>query len=310
MMARGKNKSSVEQLLVQLAMPFVVILVFARMYHSALSGLMTFIGIAGLLAVGLGLFFRLKGKSQPSTNGFSGVSGAKYASRPTRIKGEFAAPVPSPAMEAAIAEAMRPKAPVNPPSDQPRAFCEETLRRLDWLAFEHLVLDLFRFLGFDVRKTQAGADGGVDIELHDRAGQPGNTMKAVIQCKSRATSSVGVDRARELFGVMSAKRVARGILICNTSFTPDAVAFAKDAPGLQLADLHWLQKQLGNLSVVERAQWERKYLGTDYDVPSCPACEIKLVRRTGKQDEFWGCTNYPRGCRSKIPMRNEAKQGA
>lgn len=204
----------------------------------------------------------------------------------------------------------RPAAPKDQPSTSSpiaRTFSEEVLRRLDWLAFEHLVLELFQHFGFQARKTGAGADGGVDIELHDPKAAPAASLKVLIQCKARGTSSVGVDKARELFGVMAARQVSRGVLVCNTWFTPDAAAFAGANPNLQLADLPWMLKQLGKVPEDVRARWEKQFLGPDFDVPSCPACEIKLVRRTGKQGDFWGCQNYPRGCRSKIPMRNEAK---
>lgn len=184
-------------------------------------------------------------------------------------------------------------------------FSEDVLRRLDWLAFEHLVLELFKHLGFQARKTGAGADGGVDIELHDPKATPGASLKALIQCKARGTTSVGVDKARELFGVMAARQVGRGVLVCNTWFTPDAAAFAGANPNLQLADLPWMLKQLGRVPEDVRSRWEKQFLGPDFDVPSCPACEIKLVRRTGRQGDFWGCLNYPRGCRSKLPMRSE-----
>ncbi|WP_224984915.1 topoisomerase DNA-binding C4 zinc finger domain-containing protein [Geomonas agri] len=30
--------------------------------------------------------------------------------------------------------------------------------------------------------------------------------------------------------------------------------------------------------------------------PVCPKCERKMMRRTGRYVQFWGCSNYPR-CR-------------
>jgi len=34
----------------------------------------------------------------------------------------------------------------------------------------------------------------------------------------------------------------------------------------------------------------------DYVTPTCPSCGIKMIRRSGRRGEFWGCRKYPR-CR-------------
>lgn len=283
------------------------------MFRSSLSGVLIAIGVIGLLLVGAGLGFLLL-KSRLESNRVAKAPAPmlqeQMRMRRSRDKQESASSGLSSAMESAIIEAMRPRDLSLTSTPVARAFCEESLRKMDWLSFERLVLELFRYLGFRAEKTSAGADGGVDIELHDPTAPKGALIKALIQCKARGSSDVGVDKARELFGVMAARKVPRGILICNTGFTSEAKAFARANTNLQLADLTWLMKQLEKVSGNERETWEKRFLGKDYDVPSCPSCEIKLVRRVGKQGEFWGCSNFPRGCRSKLPMRTEAKQDA
>lgn len=309
MARRNKRKNSPEQLILTLALAigtaFSALVLFRP--GMSLQAMVVRVGVVTAILAVLGLvgYLYLKSVLAPKPVAPERSFSARTARTPTA----FGVSQSSPTLEAAIAEAMRPR---EQSAQRPAAttFSEETLRRMDWLAFEHLVVEMFRYLGFTPRKTGAGADGGVDIELHDPRLPPEASLKALIQCKARGTSSVGVDKARELYGVMAARKVSRGVLICNTWFSPDAVAFGKANPTLQMGDLPWFLKQLGKVSEIEREKWEKQFLGPDYDVPSCPACEIKLVRRTGKQGEFWGCLNYPRGCRSKIPMRNEAKQGA
>ncbi len=39
----------------------------------------------------------------------------------------------------------------------------------------------------------------------------------------------------------------------------------------------------------------------EFTTPSCPSCGIKLVRRTSKRGDFWGCQNYPK-CRQMLNM--------
>lgn len=189
-------------------------------------------------------------------------------------------------------------------SPSSRVITEETLRRMDWLWFEQLVLELFQHLGFNARKTGEGIRHGVDIELRDPDAAPGRALRAVIQCKTRETSSIGVDQARKLLDIMAERKVSRGILVCNTSFLPEAVEFAKGNPALQLADPQWLCRKIGKVPPSLRDKWERKFLGRDYDVPSCRACGIKLVRRRGKSGDFWECKSRSQGCDVAIPARD------
>lgn len=287
MARRSKGKTSPEEFVLKMAFPVGAAFTWLVLYHPGMpfqavlirASISTIVvAVAGIVGIRLLKSSREQKQASP-------VPSASRSAKPASPKDQSS----------------------TSSSSMARTFSEDVLRKLDWLAFEHLVLELFQHLGFQARKTGAGADGGVDIELHDPKAAPGASLKALIQCKARGTASVGVDKARELFGVMAARKVSRGVLVCNTWFTPDAVSFAGANPNLQLADLPWMLKQLGKVPEDVRVRWEKQFLGPDFDVPSCPACEIKLVRRTGKQGDFWGCQNYPRGCRSKISMRSEAK---
>jgi restriction system protein len=177
---------------------------------------------------------------------------------------------------------------------------------MDWLAFEHLVLAIIEHEGFVARKTCAGPDGGVDIEMY----LPGRGDQvhpyALVQCKARFNKLVGVDKARELYGIMASREVNRGYLISNSGFSPEAHSFARNSPGLGLCDLDWLISSLKEIPPDLLAQWVAKFFRDDFDVPSCPVCEKKMVRRDGTRSEFWGCRNFPR-CRQTIAMRTSSR---
>jgi len=59
---------------------------------------------------------------------------------------------------------------------------------------------------------------------------------------------------------------------------------------------------LNNLPDDVRETLIAKVTEGDYATPTCPSCDVKLVRRNGKNGEFWGCRNYPR-CRSTLNCR-------
>lgn len=37
--------------------------------------------------------------------------------------------------------------------------------------------------------------------------------------------------------------------------------------------------------------------GSDGPAPQCPDCSSQMVKRNGKNGEFWGCSRYSKGCR-------------
>lgn len=179
---------------------------------------------------------------------------------------------------------------------------------MDWLVFEYFVVDLFHALGFDAKKTQAGPDGGVDIELRQKGAPAGSPAQALVQCKARSSKRVGVDKARELLGVLTSTGASKGILVTNSDFSDDAREFARvNKDRLLLGDIDWILKQVEKQPEALRKAWEAKHLREGYDIPSCVQCEIKMKARRGPTSPFWGCPNYgkaPVSCTNKLHFRN------
>lgn len=87
--------------------------------------------------------------------------------------------------------------------------------------FEHELAELYKYLGYKTKVTQASRDGGIDIIAKDGSGH------VYIQCKVYS-KPVGVKPVRELYGVMCADGVSRGIVACiGEGFTSGATDFAK-----------------------------------------------------------------------------------
>ncbi|MEN9306173.1 MAG: hypothetical protein RL173_105 [Fibrobacterota bacterium] len=295
-MARKRKQDPVEGLVKVALVMAIGAFVIGKFAPGALGGFLKAVALPmiGLVVfAGILVFLRRSGNTPSATQDLP-------KSPLRRLKSTNSEISPSPALSAAIDEAMK----VEKPRTRPSGFTDDVFRRMDWLVFEHFVVGLFGELGFKAKKTGAGADGGVDIELRGLTDADHVSPKALVQCKARSNSMVGVDKVRELYGVVSAQKVSRGILISNTGYTEDARAFTKQAQGLMLGDLDWIQKQLERLPPPTRAGLELKFLLPDYDVPSCPKCEIKLVPRSGKSGKFWGCSNYPRGCQSMLNWRS------
>jgi len=172
----------------------------------------------------------------------------------------------------------------------------DSLRELPWKQFENLLGEAYRRHGYQVTETLGGgADGGVDLVLR-RDGKV-----TLVQCKRWRGKPVQVAVVRELYGVLMDRRADAAKLVATTSFTPNAVAFARGKP-IELVDSAAL---LGLLRGVQTsgniaAHKIPKHAGV-IEALACPQCGAKMVLREARRgghagQAFWGCSRYP-GCR-------------
>jgi len=106
-------------------------------------------------------------------------------------------------------------------------------------AFEHIITNLFKKMGFDAYPTRHSKDGGVDCIAYDKNSV--RSGKYSVQAK-RWTNTVQVDAVRDLFGAMHHERANTGILITTSKFAPACYKFVEDKPmtlidGSELLDL-------------------------------------------------------------------------
>ncbi len=170
----------------------------------------------------------------------------------------------------------------------------DSLRALPWREFEQLVGEAFRRQGFEVEETGGGgADGGVDLVLR------GHGETALVQCKQWREQQVGVDKVRELFGVVTAEGANRGILVTSGSFTNDAKSFKVGKP-LTLVDgptLTQLVRDVQPAFPIANAPTPAS--------KACPRCGSPMVLRTARRGanaggSFYGCSRYPE-CKGTLP---------
>jgi restriction system protein len=180
----------------------------------------------------------------------------------------------------------------------------DSIKELDWKAFEELVGEAYRRAGYQViENSKAGADGGVDLRLR----KGGKTT--LVQCKQWRSQSVGVKIVREMYGILADEQAQQVFIVCTGSFTKDAEKFANDKPiklvtGDELQQLVSSVQSSGGKSPVSQASTASKLSQAskpDSKPPSCPRCASTLVLRAAKRGanagkEFYGCESFPK-CR-------------
>jgi hypothetical protein len=104
--------------------------------------------------------------------------------------------------------------------------------------FEEYVKRLLERKGWRVETTPLTRDGGIDL-MARRDDEVGVEVTLYVQCKNHS-SPVGVDVVRELNGSLPKQLSGvRGVLVCPSGFTADAMAFGKDR-GIAFWDRHHL----------------------------------------------------------------------
>lgn len=179
-----------------------------------------------------------------------------------------------------------------------------SLRSLSWREFEQLVGEAYRRQGYDVEETGGGgADGGIDLVLR------GHGETVLVQCKQWRVLQVGVDKVRELFGVLHAQGATRGFLVTTGTFTNEARSFSAGKP-LMLVDgpalaifVHQVRTSPQPATSTFHPPPSTDPTAPPSDRPpaspaTCPQCGAPMVLRTAKRganagNNFYGCTRYP-----------------
>lgn len=268
----------------------VALVIAPAFFGKAFNGLST-VGL--LMLVAGGFFFWLSRQGSPS--------GAAAVTR--RVD----PPVwgnarPPPPIDRTPTELVRVDPSFDAPMREPMYWGPEVFDVIEWRRFEAVVEALFQQAGFETRSQSHGGDEGIDVWLYSRS-HP-EAPVSIVQCKHWSGKRVGVDEIRELRGVMAAKNVRRGQFATTSTFTPDAVTFARDN-GINLLDVDGLLALIANRTSEQQAALLSVATEGDYWRPTCVNCGVKLVDRTSGKDgsHFWGCTNFSRGCRTTMQMR-------
>lgn len=186
---------------------------------------------------------------------------------------------------------------------KPTAWNMDLLRSLEWKRFEELCERFWVLKGYPARLTTAGADGGVDVVIPDQ--RDASKVFAVAQCKSWVSKQVGVEPVRALWGSKDHFKATLALFYGLSGFTDDAKAFAH-GKHLKLISGEELLDQIHSLPDSDKNSLLGHVTRGDFTTPTCPACDIKMVRRSGKsgKPDFWGCERFRRCGAQPIPMRS------
>ena len=192
--------------------------------------------------------------------------------------------------ERAQQEAERKRERVRREAERVQQEAERTRRRklrdfwmsLSGREFEQELATLYRRQGYEVQSTPTSGDEGIDLIIRK------NGEKTVVQCKSHK-APVGPAIVRELYGSMVASRADNAILACTGGFTKGVRDFAKGKPIELIA-----ASELATMADGCEDRGIREEQGNIQEVPRCPRCRREMRLLSGRHDQYWSCTGYPR----------------
>ena len=186
----------------------------------------------------------------------------------------------------------RPPRPAPPETERPapeHAWSAAVFDHIEWRRFEAVCEALFAQSGMRSESQSHGADGGVDIWLYSQH----SDKPVIVQCKHWKKRVVGVKEVREFYGVLKSHDLMYGTFATSSTFSSDALAFAK-GNRINAQDREGLLRLIAGRS----AEQQQALLATAYEgeywKPTCVKCGVKMVMREKKDgsSSFWGCINY------------------
>lgn len=186
--------------------------------------------------------------------------------------------------------------------ERPDNWSLKLIQDIEWKRFEELSTAYYLEKGIRAEATPLGADGGIDIKLYqDDSGKP----TSIVQCKAWNSRMVGVKEIREFLGVLTHEKIAKGFYMTSGEYSDDAKETAK-ANRITLINGEMLLMMIKR--VPDKSQKKLLALATegDYTTPTCPSCGVKMIKRSSKRGEFWGCQNYPR-CRQMLHVKKSSE---
>jgi hypothetical protein len=201
----------------------------------------------------------------------------------------------------------QPQEPAGTRGETPAQWSVDLLKALEWKRVEELCEGFWNAKGYPARGAGPGSDGGVDVIIADL--RDPTKVFAVAQCKAWS-KPVGVEPVRALWGARDHFGAQLAVFYSIAGFSADARAFA-DGKHLKLVSGQELLAQLLTLPQIERTALLQHVTRGDYSTPSCPKCEVKMIRKQGQpgRSDYWACPNF-RACRTRpIPVRASGRVG-
>jgi hypothetical protein len=178
--------------------------------------------------------------------------------------------------------------PERSPGQPPTADLLAKLRSLDWFQLQKVVALIYEKQGYAVNRTGGvNPDGGIDLFIEK------DGVRGAVQCKQWTQWKIQARTVREFVGAMYLEGIEQGVMVIPGGCTPPAQSLA-DEQRIKILG----EADLGRMLEAVEAGADHELLELINDRRKlCPKCDSELVLRSARahpEQQFWGCSAYPR----------------
>jgi len=171
----------------------------------------------------------------------------------------------------------------------------DLLAQLEWKRFEELVAAYSHELGYTIKPLAGVAGHGTMLLFKNGRAQPAKPAM-LVQCRAWDAVTVGLGPVRDLHDAMPAHQVGYGAYYTAGEFSAEAEDFAHGKI-LDLVNGREFFSRLRQLSPAVQQKLLEEATAGDFTTPTCPGCDIKMVRDDEAQpigsESAWVCRNRP-----------------
>ncbi len=163
-------------------------------------------------------------------------------------------------------------------------FTLELLNQLEWKRFEELVAAYYNKTGVVAARTKTGPSTPVQIRISWKGEQK---PFACVKCITHTQGLIEAKPVQDLCDTLAAEDIRRGYVVTTGKFGVPARDLAEEKHVTLLpGDL--LLEKLNALPESARAELLKLATAGDYSTPSCPRCDIAMVR-SSEDRTAWSC---------------------
>jgi hypothetical protein len=172
-----------------------------------------------------------------------------------------------------------------------------SLDRLEWRAFDELVRNYMNTQGWVTKRVRVDPNGTTRSLLWKRSeARP----SAYLCCVPITGAWLDVEQVRQVEEILLEESLPDAFIITTGDFSSEARTHALKSRRVELVSGDALMSHFRNLPRKQHALIVSQAFTGDFETPSCPACEIKMVP-TDEPKPRWVCPQQPT-CRQSFPM--------
>ena len=167
-------------------------------------------------------------------------------------------------------------------------FNSDFLAKLEWKRFEELVADYYAKTGVVATRTKTGPASPTHIKISWK-GEP--RPFASVACIAHPVGLVDAKPLQDLVAAIATEDIRRGYVVTSGKFSVGARDYGEEKHLTLLPGDIFLEK-LNALPEAARNEIMQAVTSGDYQTPSCPKCETKMVKSITDPSQ-WQCPTHP-----------------